>query len=721
MVRKLVFAFVFCAAALCGGVGFAQAPTPAAPANATTPADAQQALDTLQDPKKLAALIRTLQTIVKANGANPAATPAPTKPAATAPALELAPNSLGAQLLPQVTGWTGRIAGAAAETASEMSQVPLLSRALLRRAENPAVREAVADAAWRILAALACAGLVEIIARWILRRPRKSLEARAPGPDRSRNAWETSRRLPYAVARLILWLIPIVVFVGIGNLAAGIVGGDGQAPLVTVAVVNAYAIGQGILYGVRMLFSPGMARLRLLPIHDGGAALLMVWLRRITIAAVLGSGLAEIVLVTGLPTRIHDALIRMTALVVAILFVALAVQCRQPVARRIAGGDERAGEVAEWRLWLAGSWQYFAIAAIVAGWLVTVGGINHRLDTLDFLLGTIGVLVAARLLAIVALGALTRAMPATAQRPGIATHAARYHRTIRIAIISVITACAAILLLQIWGTNALAWFAPGKVGQHLLSALVTIALAAAFAIVVWESVNAALDREVTRLQRFEPTRSVRLRTLLPVARTALLIVIVVVIGATALSEIGVNIAPLLAGAGIIGIAVGFGSQTLVHDIITGMFILIENTIQVGDGVTVAGLTGKVEELSIRTLRLRAADGALHVIPFSSVVTITNTNRGIGNATVSIAIAPDQDVDRAAAALTEIGEELRHDQSFAPMILGDFDLYGVDSITATAVTITGKIPCTSSGRLPVQREFNRRMLQRFAKEHITLAA
>jgi small-conductance mechanosensitive channel len=285
----------------------------------------------------------------------------------------------------------------------------------------------------------------------------------------------------------------------------------------------------------------------------------------------------------------------------------------------------------------------------------------------------------------------------------------------------VITAFAAVILLQLWGVHALAWFGPGKVGQHLVSALITIALAAAFAIVVWESVNAALDREIGRLHEFEPARSARLRTLLPVARTALLITIVVIIGTTALSEIGVNIAPLLAGAGIVGVAVGFGSQTLVHDIITGMFILIENTIQVGDGVTAAGLTGKVEDLSIRTLRLRAADGALHIIPFSSVVTITNTNRGIGNATISVTVAPDQDIDRAAAALSEIGAELRKDETFAPMILGDFDLYGVDAVTATAVTITGKIPCTVSGRLPVQREFNRRMVQRFAKEHIALAA
>src|SRR6185312_8512747 len=183
--------------------------------------------------------------------------------------------------------------------------------------------------------------------------------------------------------------------------------------------------------------------------------------------------------------------------------------------------------------------------------------------------------------------------------------------------------------------------------------LITIGLAVAVAVIVWESVNAALERRLHRLGEREPMRSARLRTLLPILRTTLLITILIVVGATALSEIGVNIAPLLAGAGIVGVAVGFGSQTLVHDIITGMFILIENTIQIGDGVTVAGLTGKVEDLSIRTLRLRAADGALHIIPFSSVVTITNTNRGIGNATVAVTIAPDQDIDHAAAALAEI--------------------------------------------------------------------
>ena len=115
-----------------------------------------------------------------------------------------------------------------------------------------------------------------------------------------------------------------------------------------------------------------------------------------------------------------------------------------------------------------------------------------------------------------------------------------------------------------------------------------------------------------------------------------------------LSEIGINIAPLLAGAGIIGVAIGFGSQKLVQDLITGIFLLLENAMQVGDYVTVSGLSGTVEKLSVRTIRLRAGDGSVHIIPFSSVTTVTNVNRGLGNASVSVVVDYDEDTDRVAA-------------------------------------------------------------------------
>jgi small-conductance mechanosensitive channel len=287
--------------------------------------------------------------------------------------------------------------------------------------------------------------------------------------------------------------------------------------------------------------------------------------------------------------------------------------------------------------------------------------------------------------------------------------------------LAVITALCVVVVLQLWGAPAFAWFVAGGIGNRLVSALLTIAIAVVVSIAIWEVTQAVLERHLARAGEGGQYRSVRLLTLLPMLRSALLAAILTVVGLTALSEIGVNIAPLLAGAGIAGIAIGFGAQHLVQDVITGVFVLFENAIQIGDGVTVAGLSGAVEQLSVRTIRLRAADGALHIVPFSAVTTITNSNRGLGNAAVAVTVAYEEDTDRVAAVLAEIAAAMREDDSFKAQMLGDLKLFGVDQVKPWGVTITGQIACTDSGRMPVQREFNRRLKRRFEAEKITLTA
>jgi moderate conductance mechanosensitive channel len=241
------------------------------------------------------------------------------------------------------------------------------------------------------------------------------------------------------------------------------------------------------------------------------------------------------------------------------------------------------------------------------------------------------------------------------------------------------------------------------------------------ALAIWEAVNAAVDQHLLQLAREgRYARAARLRTFLPMLRTTLLSIILTVVALTALSQLGVNIAPLLAGAGIVGIAIGFGSQKLVQDVITGLFLLLENAMQVGDNVTVSGLSGVVENLSIRTIRLRAGDGSVHIVPFSSVTSVTNTNRGIGNASVSVNVDYNEDPDRVGAVLKEIGANLRKDPAFQHMIRGDLELWGVDKVDATMTTLVGQIQCTDSGRWPVQREFYRRMKKRFHELNIQIA-
>jgi small-conductance mechanosensitive channel len=246
-------------------------------------------------------------------------------------------------------------------------------------------------------------------------------------------------------------------------------------------------------------------------------------------------------------------------------------------------------------------------------------------------------------------------------------------------------------------------------------------VAAVFAVLVWETANVMVER---RLEQWNATgdrvRAARLRTLVPMMRTALLVVIAMVVVLTGLSEIGVNTAPLLASASIFGVALGFGSQKLVQDFITGIFLLMENAMQVGDWVTVAGVSGTVEYLSIRTVRLRGGDGSLYTVPFSSVTTVNNTNRGIGNAAVRVSIALGQDVDLAIATLKEIGSALRDDEAFRDGILSDFSFWGVDAVDGSTVTLAGQIQCRDSTRWPVQREFNRRILNEFTARGIEIA-
>jgi moderate conductance mechanosensitive channel len=168
------------------------------------------------------------------------------------------------------------------------------------------------------------------------------------------------------------------------------------------------------------------------------------------------------------------------------------------------------------------------------------------------------------------------------------------------------------------------------------------------------------------------------------------------------------------------VALGLGAQKVVQDFLTGTFLLMENAMQVGDWVTLAGLSGTVEYLSIRTVRLRGGDGALHTVPFSSVSTVSNSNRGLGNASVKVGIAYGQDVDLAVDTLKEIGAALREDPAFKDGIIGDFSYWGVDQVDGAMVTLLGQLQCRDTARWPTQREFNRRIADAFRERGIVIA-
>src|ERR1019366_4700585 len=266
--------------------------------------------------------------------------------------------------------------------------------------------------------------------------------------------------------------------------------------------------------------------------------------------------------------------------------------------------------------------------------------------------------------------------------------------------------------LQLYGVGGLSWLLTTDVGQRVVSGFVTLTVTITLAFAVWEGVNIAIQMHLETLRLgAQAARSARLRTLLPLIRTTLGITVAVVAGLMVLSEIGINIAPLLAGAGIVGVAIGFGSQKLVQDVITGVFLLLENTMQVGDVVKVGDQAGLVESLSVRTIRLRTEDGSVVVIPFSAVTTVINMTRDYSRAVISVNIA-DDDIDRVTDQMRAIVREMREEEAWSAIILDELEVWGLDRITDTALQIKCRIMCTPFGRWPVGREFNRRLRGRF---------
>ncbi|HEY1411286.1 MAG TPA: mechanosensitive ion channel domain-containing protein, partial [Rhodopila sp.] len=426
----------------------------------------------------------------------------------------------------------------------------------------------------------------------------------------------------------------------------------------------------------------------------------------------------EVGLLLGLSDIAHEALQKGIGLILHVCLAIMVIQKRRAVSRRLRAPAGATGVAASLRNRFANVWHWIALFFLIAGWLVWAVEIPHGYAVLlHYFIVTTLVLIGARLVLLVLLGVVDRFMrPASEGEgfyPGMYARLQIYHPVVTVALRLTIYLLSVLGLLQLYGLNTFLWLVESALGLRILSASGTLLVTIVMAFAAWEAINGAVQQHLDRLQReAQFAKSARLRTLLPLLRSTVLITIAVVAGLMILGAIGINIGPLLAGAGIIGVAIGFGSQKLVQDLITGIFLLLENAMQVGDTVTVSGLTGVVEALSVRTMRLRAGDGSIHIIPFSAVTSVTNANRGLGNASVVVSVAYDEDTDRVCDELKAIVAGMRADADLSSKMLSDLQLWGVDKVDGAQVTIAGQVVCTDSGRWAVQREFNRRMKRRF---------
>ncbi|GAB4323130.1 MAG: hypothetical protein Kow0074_15100 [Candidatus Zixiibacteriota bacterium] len=200
-----------------------------------------------------------------------------------------------------------------------------------------------------------------------------------------------------------------------------------------------------------------------------------------------------------------------------------------------------------------------------------------------------------------------------------------------------------------------------------------------------------------------------------IARVGIWSIVAVVI----LTEVGVDIAPILTGAGIAGLAVGFGAQNLVRDVISGFFIVLENQIRVGDVAVINGTGGLVEQISFRTITLRDLSGVVHIFPNGTISTLANMTKTWSAAVLDIGVAYHHDTDQVVEIMREVYEDLRNDPEFGPKIIGDFEVFGVDSFGDNAVTIRARIKTQPIQQWAIGREYRRRLKHAFDARDITI--
>ncbi|WP_426100025.1 mechanosensitive ion channel family protein [Pseudomonas sp. PSPC3-3] len=255
--------------------------------------------------------------------------------------------------------------------------------------------------------------------------------------------------------------------------------------------------------------------------------------------------------------------------------------------------------------------------------------------------------------------------------------------------------------LRVWGLSLIR-FTEGD-GHEISVKLFGLGGTLLFAWLIWILSDTAIHHALTRSRK--GLANARAQTMMPLIRNVLFVTIFIIAAIVALANMGMNVTPLLAGAGVIGLAIGFGAQSLVADLITGLFIIIEDSLAIDDYVDVGGHLGTVEGLTIRTVRLRDIDGIVHTIPFSEIKSIKNYSREFGYAIFRVAIPYNMDIDDAIKLIRDVGQQMRNDPLQRRNIWSPLEIQGVESFESGSAILRARFKTAPIKQWEVSRAFN----------------
>ncbi|QFU03295.1 Moderate conductance mechanosensitive channel YbiO precursor [Halomonas sp. THAF5a] len=521
-----------------------------------------------------------------------------------------------------------------------------------------------------------------------------------------------------ALAALIDVLVVALSYVG-GNLVATFaVGETGALSTRASLFLNAFLVIELLKAGVRMLFASRYEGLRLLPITTGEASYWNRWIARLI--GLVGYGLMVVVpLISAYLAPTLGQSLGTLIMIGAFIYAVTVVLSNRARLRDALNHKARQTTMAASRVSLqlfARTWHLFALAYFL---MVLVLTLTRPADALPFVLFATLKTLATVVVGMLASSFLTQTIGRQIRlsddlrrklpllEPRLNSYVPNALRVIRALILITVI----MVVLSAWGAFDLAAWYASEAGRGLVGKIASVIVILVVAAAAWLGLASLIEHKLNP-ETGGGVPSARAQTLLALFRNALAIALVTMTAMIVLSEIGINIGPLIAGAGVLGLAIGFGAQKLVQDIITGIFIQVENAMNTGDVVTLGGITGTAEKLSIRSVGIRDLSGTYHIVPFSSVDTVSNYMREFGNHVGEYGIAYRENIDEAIEQLKLAFDALKASDEHGHKLLAELDVAGVVALADSSVNIRVIIKTTPGDQWAVGRAYNRLVKQYF---------
>ncbi len=565
-----------------------------------------------------------------------------------------------------------------------------------------------------------------------------------------------------AIYRAFLNLLPILAFaaLSLGAVTIGYSAGGAERNFV-VTVISGVLLVMVVAYLVRFVLAPRAPGLRLLPISDPMAVFLARWLTALAGVAIVLWLAAGLVILAGMTLPSHLTVVTLTGGAMAVGLIAMVLRGSGMLGQAIVGERETLARrrlarlapyvligyvVAVWLHWADGMLmrQATGIWAAAAGiaFLASLPAIDRWCD--QALRGLFAVEearaelvreeaeasrppedeppVAGEATAIAEEGAYS---PAIAEASGRVEARERYVQIAQQALRVVVALLVAFFVSSLVGID-LTGLGAQAAQAHLFSILFSLFATFAVSYLLWRLFASFInphmpgERRSTADDEGAGAPQTRLETLMPLLRTTAKIVLVVFAIMIALANTGINIAPLIAGAGIIGLAIGFGAQKLVQDIVSGIFFLIDDAFRIGEYIEFEDLRGEVEAISLRSLRLRHHRGAVHTVPFSELRTVTNYNRNWVIYKMEFRLPHDVDIEKIRKAIKKLGEELLADPTHGPKLLQPLKSQGIQRMDETAIILRTKFMCLPREQFVLRRVAYQRICDLFAEMGVEFA-